>query len=185
MLSILHFIVFVVVFEISSALSQRAKSENDSAFCRDQNAILFVQREQIRLARHSLFGVRHHGFLSPSKNLEFYKHSQGTHTVELFGNSKGYSNMIYLRLFKNGNDNIRTLLFNYEKLLCNTSLFFASTEPFECVPFCDFSCPNNYFRTFFKSMSKAFRLEANFSFTFVREPLSRFISAINEVPLPF
>ena len=157
-------------------------------WCHNQSAILVLQREQIRRARISVFGENHNGFLSHSENLNFYKHVNNNYTVKLLKNTNGYSHLIYRRLYKNANDHIRTLLFNFEHRLCNghKSGNITNREPIQCVPHCDFSCPiatTSSLNSMMNRLSAIFlpKEEKNFSFTFVREPISRFISGMTEV----
>ena len=181
-------LILIIVYlhpKISSAI------QSHSYWCHNQSAVLYIQREQIRRARISVFGERHHGFLSQSENLNFYKHINSNYTVQLFRNAHGYYNLIYRRLFKNANDHIRTLLYNYEHRLCkghnnHHGNKTTTNQPLKCIPKCDFSCPtatSYLYRTMNKLSALLFLSveEKNFSFTFVREPLARFISGMTEV----
>eukprot|EP01036_Dinobryon_divergens_P025528 gene25528-34085_t len=84
----------------------------------------------------------------------------------------------------NANDHIRTLLYNYEQRLCKGSSK-LSDKILQCIPNCDFSCPSaySYLNIMMKRLSTLFlsAKEKKFSFTFVREPLSRFISGMTEI----
>jgi hypothetical protein len=178
----IHIIVYLLsIFLQHANINSAIESES---WCHNQSAVLYLQREQLRCARISVFGEKHYGFLGRSETLNLYKHRNNKYTVELSRNANGYSHLIYRRLYKNANDHIRTLLYNYEQRLCkgNSKL---SDKILKCIPNCDFSCPsaNSYLNRMMKSLSTLFisAEEKNFSFTFVREPLSRFISGMTEV----
>lgn len=150
-----------------------------SLLCNNQSQILLLQREQILKARLAIFGKSHHGYLSKSSNLQFYKHSFGQYYMKLHGNKKGFNEIVYHRIFKSGNNNIRTLIYNFAHLKYYNKL---SSPLLDCVPDCTFSYKLSQSR-FFPILFDTIYPKVYFSFTFVREPILRFISAVNEVLL--
>jgi len=148
-----------------------------SSYCNNQSQILLLQRQQILKARLAIFGNFHHGYLSKSANLQFYKHSFGEYHVPLPRNSKGFTEIVYHRIFKSGNNNIRTLLYNFAYLKFHKK--FSSL--LDCLPECTFS--NKFSQSWFIQQFLVYIIypKTYFSFTFVREPISRFISAMNEI----
>jgi hypothetical protein len=151
------------------------------SLCHNQSKILMLQREQIRRARLIVFGEDFYGYLSASENLELYRHSYGKYTIDLRRNSYGYTKLVYHRIYKCANDHLRTLLYNFAIYKYDKSRLVESSDKLlKCLPSCMIPPQRNQidfdwiFGSFFDSPK-------NISFTFIREPMARFISGMTEV----
>jgi hypothetical protein len=185
MLPVLRIVVLVVtiyflvaLYSYLSKVTSTEKIKIEKLICSDPSIVLYVQREQIRKARLEIFGSSQEGF--QGNDLDFYKYNYGTVEINVEQNAKQYSSIVYYRIFKNANDHIRTMLFNYVLFKKNK---FKKTSLVKCVPN-ECNHPNFNHRT---KASKAWnslyfpRQEKRFIFTFVRDPIDRLISSITEV----
>ena len=84
-----------------------------------------------------------------------------------------------IRMYKNGNNNIRTLLYNLEMNKVNK---FRSTRFYNCIAK---ECSHPNIRKINKPSLKYIAFYTSdyirYPFAFVRDPLTRFISAVTEV----
>lgn len=137
--------------------------------------ILFMQREQWSSARQEVLGSQQGGFLG--EDLEFYKRSFGTVEVALKASS-----LVYYRIFKNANDNIRSLLTQLAYHLDKDDKAFHGQNCYkeDCVHHrLHYRPPAAMQQAYFPSGNS--RQQKRYAFTFVREPIHRFISAMTEI----
>jgi hypothetical protein len=157
---------------------------NDSKFpmgkkresaCQDMEAIKYIQKLQLKAARRSLFGGDQ--WLYDDEQSMFYD-------FEGFGAAllkRKKKEMVYYRIWKNGNDNIRAHLEQYSRT-CNAgsngtdAAVLNSTKSSECA----------YQQQSLEELRLAMRARKyfaveRFAFTFTRDPVSRFVSAYTEV----
>lgn len=145
--------------------------------CFDEELVLQIQRDQWAKAKSEVFGSSQAGF--QGSDMDFYRRHFGV--VELLlhpSNKKNLSSIIYYRIYKNANDNIRSLLTEYAYLAENQS---ASFEAQNCR---NEECFHRKIHYLQATAVKAVYFNAKqrrFPFTFVRDPLMRFISAMTEV----
>lgn len=143
--------------------------------CHDEDIASIIQREQWLRAHMEVFG---HGFLAMNdKDMNFYREGYGALDVSLMNNPKNLSSLVYYRIYKVGNDNIRALLYEY-----------AFNRSGEMDRFASSGCPAdhcihpNVTRLGMGKLPKMlFSSTDRFVFTFVRHPIARFISAMNEI----
>lgn len=141
-----------------------------SNYCQVEPFVLFLQRGQLQKAKLELFGTTDVGF--KGDDLLFYSHYFDWNTLSIANESHWFDSLIYYRIYKNANDNIRSLLFNYQLARWNN---ISSPTFYPCIEE-DCILPN---ANTIKNLSTSRR----FPFTYVRDPLTRAISAINEVIL--
>lgn len=153
--------------------------------CFNKSQIAMIQKKQWILSLKEL-SLEH---LLPENDLgimDFYDELFGTLQLRIDNKRNPWTqhahfNLItYYRIFKCGNDNVRSLLYEAAYLMSNQSFVF---EQLRCSAE---QCAHEHIhrvspseqREFFNSKKKK---QNNFAFTFVRNPISRFISAINEI----
>lgn len=173
---------------------ERGRFKDSEDICLDSNGILFVQRRQLFRAEHEMShwkGDSRYSTKSSIKAMDskigneklfssFYKLNFGLVSVELPRNlsKKSFERLVYYRIWKCGNDYIRYLLYRYaydfgEKinhLENNCKLSDCRDGDVHTLP------PKAVKNTFVSS-----NREKRAAFTFVRDPLSRFISGYTEV----
>ena len=100
----------------------------EPAYCLNEDIIMHIQRQQWAKARQEIFGTDQSGF--QGEDMEFYRKVFGT--VELVlddnmvktgrtasSNDTKLHSLVYYRIFKNANDNIRSLMLEYAFQLDN------------------------------------------------------------------
>lgn len=166
--------------------------------CRNEWAIERLQTEMFRLARDELLvdtdicdsnKALSNISASNGDDMGFYQHNYGLTMIErredLDGNKKNSSNtLVYYRIWKNANDNIRRIMFHYSSL----SDFTVEAGPCDAA---DISCISSMHSrhprydpssgSFLKLFFQSKKLLDTFPFTFVRNPIDRFISAYTEI----
>lgn len=146
-------------------------------FCSNPEAIAFMQRQQWLHAKTSLFGSANVGSLGEDE-FDFYKRSFGASEVILGPNPKNLTALTYYRIFKNGNDNIRSLLMEYAHHIDGQEREYQRQN-------CTFKeCLHRRFHALIPAALKSMYFPSHhrrYAFTFTREPIERFISAITEV----
>lgn len=142
--------------------------------CFDEDVVAIIQREQWLQAHKEIFG--NSSVPTNDKDMGFYREGFGALAVDLQANSNNYTSLVYYRIYKAGNDNIRSLLYEYAFNKSNQmDLFYSSGCPAEvCVH-------PNVTRIGAVKSYRMFYPENRFVFTFVRHPIARFISAMNEI----
>ena len=132
---------------------------------------MYIQRKQLEHARIELYNLTNHSNQQYKYDMYFYYHDYGTVDSIAWKNRLNYDGIKYYIIYKNANNHIRTLLYNYLNIQNPDN--FTREELVSCLPNC------------IHPKIKDKRLNHNpFIFTFVRDPLDRFISAITEVPYP-
>jgi hypothetical protein len=164
--------------------------------CRNELAIERLQREMFRLARDELLvetdvcdtkisiSSNSSSIDASGNDMGFYYHNFGLTMVErredLESKQKNATNtLVYYRIWKNANDNIRRIMFHYSSL----NDFTVDVGPCETI---DTSCIKSmnmrYPRvnlasgSIFGMVFPSKHLLDRFPFTFVRNPIDRFIS---------
>jgi hypothetical protein len=150
-------------------------SFNTAEICSDIRYILYMQREQWTRAREDLFSNKQSGFMDD--DMDFYKRSFGVVEVTLL-NKKSFSELSYYRIYKSGNDNIRSLLSQLAYMLDNELSLFNAQNCYKdnCVHHRLHYKPPAAIKAFYIS-----QYAKRFAFTFVREPIHRFMSAMTEI----
>lgn len=146
-------------------------------FCKSTEAIVFAQREQFDRAKIDLFGSSQAGF--QGEDFEFYKNSFGAVELLLDQNPAKLTALSYYRIYKNANDNIRSLLLEYAYLVDNNQLEYDRrncTFNLECLH----RRIHNLTPQALKSLYFPYH-HRRYAFTFTREPLTRFMSAVTEI----
>ena len=144
--------------------------------CYNEDLVLQIQRDQWSKAKTEVLGSAQAGF--QGSDMDFYKRHFGVVEVMLHKNNKNLTSMIYYRIFKNANDNIRSLLTEYAYVADNQSLSFEAQNcrNEECFHRKVHNLQSNALKTIYFAAK-----QKRFAFTFVRDPLMRFISAMTEV----
>lgn len=174
----------------SSNLLSIAANNLTDFISNDINLVKLIQIDQLRRARIEIFGDLSSTDYQGGNNIDFYSFSYGA--VDLFLKEKNiskkkYSNLVYYRILKSGNDNIRTLLFNYANWkLSRKKKSYNVKNIIQCVQDSLTECSNSLVHYLnpnsLKSLKSSNKGEINrFAFTFVRNPINRFISAVSEV----
>jgi hypothetical protein len=168
----------VLYFRLRALLfATRSTTTPDANFCRSQDAILFAQREQFNRAKIDLFGSSQVG--TQEDDLEFYKSSFGAVEVLLDKNPLSLTAISYYRIYKNANDNIRSLLLEYAyELGGNQREYHRRNCTFNLD--CLHSRLHNLTPMSLKTLYFPYH-HRRYAFSFTREPLSRFIAAMTEI----
>eukprot|EP01039_Chlorochromonas_danica_P004935 gene4935-5418_t len=144
--------------------------------CLDSDVIDYVQRQLWLKAHIDLYG---HAILPMNdKDMGFYHEAFGALDVTLYNNTRNFSSLVYYRMYKGGNDNIRAMLFEYAFNVSNESERYGSSG---CpADWCSHKAVMRRTAIDLRELSVPFPPD-RFVFTFVRHPIIRFISAMNEV----
>lgn len=179
---------------------------NVPRICTDKSLLFYIQGIQVQKAQQEISSVItkneriRMGGEYTSNDLGFYSFTYGTGSIIKNGtNSKSKSNspttLVYYRLLKNGNSHIRTNMYNYYKqhgkdYCCSLNNTFNGHKVILSIKKeCGFICmqtvlETSYAESFPKSTS-LFKIkkqkEIKFPFTFVRNPITRFISGYTEI----
>eukprot|EP01039_Chlorochromonas_danica_P004903 gene4903-5377_t len=152
--------------------------------CSDRDFIIFLQREQWQLAREEVSLPSSSTTGLGLEDMQFYKRSFGTVEVTLPKLKKGTniipsSVLVYYRIYKNANDNIRSLLSELAHVVDNENITFISQNCYqeECLHRRLHIRSGRTMKNLYWSTTHPPR----YSFTFVRDPLDRFISAMSEI----
>lgn len=190
MLNTLLFVTVTCTYLLRSLRSSTAKMLYiQKSVCSSRDLIYLIQREQIRKAREEVFQRKSFSngslsnfskILNDDRDLRIYFHHFDTLEVDIKKYSKNYDVLVYYRIYKNANDNIRTLLYNFEKA---KKTKFRNIRFFNCVATDQCSHPTIGRISEGKLQYLSFFTHDHdrFAFSFVREPLRRFISSITEV----
>jgi hypothetical protein len=171
-------------------------------YCYNEELVLQIQQDQWMKAKLEVFGSTQAG--DQSADMDFYRHAFGSVDVTLSSNgdkqgsrsrsqySTGasrkteqqkrskYSSLIYYRIFKNSNDYIRSLLTEYVYVDAGQQREFRAQVCFLLKSDC-ISPRLHYINPAAMGAMHLTDHSGRFPFTFVREPLQRFISAATEV----
>ncbi len=157
--------------------------DESSSLCYNQDIVLQIQRDQWAKAKLDIFGSEQAGF--HGSDMEFYKKTFGVVDVTLPRNTKDrqkkqFTHLVYYRIFKNANDYIRSLLTEYAYVEDDHEREFISQNCY--AP--DQHCVHRYVHYLNPSTIKfqyVQQRQSRFIFTFIREPIDRFISAMTEI----
>jgi hypothetical protein len=161
------------------AMSHYAKDITDY-LCLDEKAIIQFQLHQWYQAAHEVFGNVSANIGVSDKDMGFYKETYGALNVHLSRrkneNELGLDSLLYHRIYKNGNDNIRSLLYEYAHYMTHEHNTFLTQQcPAD-------KCAHKNVESFYTSQLRAMNQSTKrHAFTFVREPIVRFVSAVNEI----
>jgi hypothetical protein len=156
-------------------LSQR--EDNLRRFvCYDRDVVNHLQRQLWMAAHRETLGKSK--IAINDKDMDFYHEGYGSLDVTLESNRNNFTSLVYYRIYKVGNDNIRSLLFEYAfNASGDADKFAASGCPSD-------SCAHmNVQRLGMWQVVHATKMYSSdrFVFTFVRHPIVRFISGMNEI----
>jgi len=150
--------------------------------CFDRELIIAIQRDQIEKARDNIFRyyVKSNLNISTGDDLSLYFHHFETLEVSVRSSeTKRYNLIAYYRIYKNANDNIRTLLYNFEVAKRNK---FKNPRFHSCIADdCHHPKITKVQKPKLKYLAYFSHERKRFPFVFVRDPLQRLISAITEV----
>lgn len=135
---------------------------------------------------------------SKRKDQDFYSHNFGITVLDLPLNNAHIEKLVYHRIYKSGNDNIRNLLHRFALGLYGTpdpsngTIFDGVKDQEQLLArFAIDKCigdgcqhPKIIHLSSYPLREQKYRHENTVSFTFVRHPVTRFISAMNEVYHP-
>lgn len=189
LVSLALYILFIRVYAIYTQVSKKKPTAVQSiahSLCHDENAVLYIQKLQWMKAREEILGSSQAGY--QGDDMDFYKRSYGA--VDLSFNvtkslkSKDYNrknltSLVYYRIYKNANDNIRSLLLHYAFMLDDSKDEFIRQN---CL--LDNQCRHARIHYFVPHAIKNIYFSTKhkrYAFTFIREPLQRFVSAMTEV----
>jgi hypothetical protein len=171
-------------------------------YCTDIDMVRYVQKKELSLARVDVFGgtvetdTAQRVVYDGEQHL-FYDHSYGYVEIRALQGARPVATLTYYRIWKSGNDNIRAHLNEFGKL-CNSSKVRAECSPAHvqshvgdrlCIDHCyvdtahlDYVDVSLASKTHEKHKKMVTNYGATrFPFTFVREPISRFVSGYTEV----
>jgi len=163
----------------TNARKDRINKETKAFICSDRDVIKYIQQDQWLKASNELLGEEGNIEMN-DKDLAFYQENFGAIQVQIVEkNKKNASSLVYYRIPKSGNDVIRSLLYEYafaatdesDKFILNHCL----VEP--CAHALVELLPSKRLRSILSHETTSKR----YSFTFVREPILRFIAAISEI----
>lgn len=168
----------VLILRLRAVLfhGKRPIQEVEEAICFNQQAINYIQQRQWIKAKLELLG--------PSQieinddDFEFYKRTFGATELYLHSNPLKLTSLAYYRIFKNANDNIRSLMLEYAYILDGNRQQFRRQNCLsaECIhPHIHILSPMALKTLYFPARHR------RYAFTFTREPLTRFISGMTEV----
>ena len=218
---IIHFWIKIRKEKDLSSLDYKDEEEWRKNYCLDKEFILFVQRKQWKRMKKELYGTTKIGF--QGTDLDFYLQPFGLTVVNLstiepklrsstherYTERYPYDELAYYRIWKSGNSNIRSLLFQYaysseyyESVNCsrvnnrttnkhdhndtNCPRFsFAKFQDYcnsEDLQKCSHESIKNYPAEYIRSLPINSLINSRrFSFSFVRHPIDRFISGMTEI----
>lgn len=152
--------------------------------CGNLSEVARVQGKALLLAKHLLGAEseRHNA----SNDMSFYDEYFGTLQMVIrnnkanpLSNSSMVKSLNYYRIFKCGNDNVRSLLYEAAHAITHQNLFFriqCAAEECAHEDILRYSPTEQRNGSHFQHHPSG-----RLAFTFVRDPISRFISAINEI----
>lgn len=152
---------------------------NTTKVCSNEALLIYIQKAQMEKAKEEVFGTNYKA-RGGGDNL-FFRHSYGAMDY-IVDSSNTHNTLMYYRIFKNANDNIRSLLYNYAAFVdAKNATPNLAYRPLICDPE-DCIHPRIH-RLSGVSLKHVFYSPRamRFPFTFVRDPISRFISAVKEV----
>jgi hypothetical protein len=179
---------------------------NVPRICTDKSLLFYIQGIQVQKAQQEILSVItktdriKSGGEYNYNDLGFYSFTYGTGSIiKNRTNSKSKANspttLVYYRLLKNGNSHIRTNMYNYYKqhgkdYCCSLNNTFNGHKVIQSIKKeCGFVCmqtvlETSYAESFPKSTSRwkmKNHKEIKYPFTFVRNPITRFISGYSEI----
>ncbi len=148
--------------------------------CYDANFLNQIHIDQWYQAVDEIFGANNAATIGVNdKDMGFYKETYGAlnlHLPKQTTNPLGFDSIIYYRIYKNGNDNIRSLIYEFAHILTGEHQSFIENNcPSD-------QCSHKYIQLLYNPQLRMMNSTAKrFAFTFVREPITRFVSAMNEI----
>ena len=162
-------------FDTVTSVVHDAFSPFERMLCRDDEAILHLQMRQLERARYEIFGPdkRQHKKHYTGDDLGFYLYSHGF--VNIIPKYKSqYSRLVYYRIQKAANEYIYKILYEFAKMNDYSERDIKCTEDSR-------RCISKFHRYSIFDRIFSPRVRNHFSFTFVRNPLTRFVSGYSEV----
>lgn len=146
--------------------------------CLNEEWIMLLQKEQFIKARQEIIGSEMIGGFQ-GDDLDFYKRTFGMTEVKIHSKKKRkLETLAYYHIWKNANSNIQSLLMQYLYTADNNTAAYYSQK---CRTE---NCVHKHFQTFSPSATRNLYINgknSRYGFTFTRDPLSRFVSAVNEI----
>jgi hypothetical protein len=201
--SILAVIVAVAVYIYQKNRTNELRTMTKEEFCLDSDFVLFAQRKQWKRAKLEVYRTAQKGF--GGGDMDFYLQPYGMTILNLTSvrlrfdpefrpSNNDYDELVYYRIWKNGNSNIRSLLFQYaymaddyqlKKSLKNLDFNYDSflhhcAENSECAHPDISEKAAEYMKTYDSSSANS-QDSKRYSFTFSRNPIDRFISGLTEI----
>lgn len=153
-----------------------SKTAKTFGICSTEAGILNIQRDQWNKARLEVLGSSQVGF--QGEDFEFYKRSFGAVELLLGNNKKKLNALVYYRIFKNANDNIRSMMLEHAYQIDGREEDYRRQN-------CTFNeCVHRRMHYLTPDAVKSLYFPYHykrFAFSFTREPISRFISAVTEI----
>jgi hypothetical protein len=183
---LLAFLLYFIVLFIKY-LRKIPTQPDLNQLCFSEEIIVKIQSEQFAKARQEVLGSELSGSFLPTSdegNLDFYKRTFGMTEAKIKPSDNPKkprltNTLVYYHLWKVGNTNIRSLLLQYAYASMNDmkSYLAQNCNKQSCVHPNVQSFAVEAIRNRYLSSNKLTR----FPFTFVRDPIQRFISALTEV----
>jgi hypothetical protein len=145
--------------------------------CSNEEAILFAQRQQWLKAKSEMFGSTQVG--NQADDFDFYKRTFGVVELMLGPNKKNLTSLVYYRIYKNANDNIRSLLLEYAYTIDHQEIDYQRQNCRNQT-----TCIHRRIHHLTPTAMKTLYFPSyhyRYAFTFTREPISRFLSAVTEI----
>lgn len=198
-MKLLQFAINIIYIFLNGHVESRNICETKyrySRLCWDESKIFRFQQRMISNARTEVFGpiltilkdyLSMYQLEYDENDMGFYKSYFGSVRVTLPSNSNNMQNVIYYRIFKNANDYIRTVLYKFANLIHYFSSENISVVEEKYHEAISEDCIGDDCSHPFLTQEAVFRRVSQHSygndiiFTFVRNPLTRFISAVSEV----
>ncbi len=150
--------------------------------CVNQKLIMKIQSEQLQKARIEIFGQKYSGAFQ-GEDLDLYRRGFGLSEVKLLRKNQkqqksDLQTLAYYHIWKGANTNIRSLLLQYVYTANDETRSFLAQNCFKE------KCIHPHLQSFATEAMRNLHIsnrDLRYAFTFVRDPFSRFISAMNEV----
>jgi hypothetical protein len=214
LLIIIILIVTLIPFNyINNNNNYKKINDNSNNYCNNEKLLTYIQKDQFRLAKYEILSsgddqTEWNNFtriITKDKydDFVFYTLNYGIVVFDLEeltntnNNHKNNKQLVYYRIYKNGNDNIRAHLYRvatligggpflnkgFEHACCNINYDEKNLDPISCS--LD-KCRHQYLQMIpagrvLNQIISSKLLNMRYAFTFIRHPLSRFISGYSEI----
>lgn len=156
-------------------------------YCTNEDTLSAVQREMYRKSRAEVMGNGYDGSTGRWAGAAFYENHFGGVEVDLLNNANDtFRTLFYYQIYKNGNLNIIDHLNRFSKLYkgireCQKEIYCSRLTSLDARAM-EKTISYKDITSFFKDSPKSVLAPRDrFAFTFVRDPMSRFISGYAEI----